>query len=229
MWIWLGSILVLLLLVLSLILLSKITFVVKAKKENKDETILIDVRLLFGLITFHYRIPAMGLNKLQKGLWVENDRSDNFFKTHTAAGEQEIDKEQVHRWADQFREMIQATKGLKKWMNTTLRRISLLSLEWSTNVALRDAAHTATLTGALWALKTSLVGILSYHLSLRQRPKLFVVPVFGSPPLFSTELNCTAEIRLVSAMYAGIVLMVRVLKVKGGVKKWKDLLTKAKS
>lgn len=226
MWIWLGSILVLLLLVLTLILLSKITFHIKLKKENKDETILIDVRLLFGLLTYHYRIPALGLNKLQDGLWVENNSSDNFFKTHTSAGEQEIDKEKVNLWADQFRDMILATRGLKKWLNTTLRRVTLVSMEWSTNVALTDAAHTATLTGALWALKTTLIGWLSYHISLRQRPKLFVVPVFGGSPLFSTELNCTAEIRLGNAVYAGMVLVVRVLKVKGGVKKWRSLLSK---
>lgn len=226
MWIWLGSILVLLLLVLTLILLSKITFHIKLKKENKDETILIDVTLLFGLLTYHYRIPALGLNKLQDGLWVENNSSDNFFKTHTSAGEQEIDKEKVNLWAEQFRDMIRATRGLKKWLNTTLRRVTLVSMEWSTNVALTDAAHTATLTGALWALKTTLIGWLSYHISLRQRPKLFVVPVFGGSPLFSTELNCTAEIRLGNAVYAGMVLVVRVLKVKGGVKKWRSLLSK---
>lgn len=226
MWIWLGSILVLLLLVLTLILLSKITFHIKLKKENKDDTILIDVTLLFGLLTYHYRIPALGLNKLQDGLWVENNSSDNFFKTHTSAGEQEIDKEKVNLWADQFRDMIRATRGLKKWLNTTLRRVTLVSMEWSTNVALTDAAHTATLTGALWALKTTLIGWLSYHISLRQRPKLFVVPVFGGSPLFSTELNCTAEIRLGNAVYAGMVLVVRVLKVKGGVKKWRSLLSK---
>ncbi|GIP52061.1 MULTISPECIES: DUF2953 domain-containing protein [Paenibacillus] len=226
MWIWLGSILVLLLLVLTLILLSKITFHIKLKKENKDETIMIDVTLLFGLLTYHYRIPALGLNKLQDGLWVENNSSDNFFKTHTSAGEQEIDKEKVNLWAEQFRDMIRATRGLKKWLNTTLRRVTLVSMEWSTNVALTDAAHTATLTGALWALKTTLIGWLSYHISLRQRPKLFVVPVFGGSPLFSTELNCTAEIRLGNAVYAGMVLVVRVLKVKGGVKKWRSLLSK---
>nr|WP_247681639.1 DUF2953 domain-containing protein [Paenibacillus sp. Marseille-P2973] len=214
------------LLVLTLILLSKITFHIKLKKENKDETILIDVTLLFGLLTYHYRIPALGLNKLQDGLWVENNSSDNFFKTHTSAGEQEIDKEKVNLWADQFRDMIRATRGLKKWLNTTLRRVTLVSMEWSTNVALTDAAHTATLTGALWALKTTLIGWLSYHISLRQRPKLFVVPVFGGSPLFSTELNCTAEIRLGNAVYAGMVLVVRVLKVKGGVKKWRSLLSK---
>ncbi|MNJ79033.1 hypothetical protein D3C77_769310 [compost metagenome] len=61
---------------------------------------------------------------------------------------------------------------------------------------------------------------MSCYISLKQRPKLFVVPVFGKPPLFATEIECNGEIRCGYAMYAGFVLIVRVLKVKGGLKKW---------
>ncbi|MEF2964398.1 DUF2953 domain-containing protein [Paenibacillus sp. M1] len=228
MWIWLGGsiLILLLLLVLLSILFSKITFHLKAKKENKDETILLDVTLLFGLITFHYRIPAIGLRNLQEGLWVEKESSDNLIEKHTSAGEQEINKEILDRWAEEFRELVQATAGLKAWLKRTLRRVDFRSLEWSTNVALDDAAHTATLAGALWAVKTTLVGWLSYHISLLQRPKLFVVPVFGSPPSFATELTCVAEMRLVHALYAGLVLVTRVLRIKGGVRKWLDIVFK---
>lgn len=229
MWIWLGSILILLLLLLLLLLLifmSKIKITLMAKKVNGDETILIDVVLLFGLLTFHYRIPTIGLKNWQEGLWVESDRSDNLFSKHSSAGEQEVNKDTLNRWKEEFKEILAATADLKVWLHRTLRRISLLNLEWSTNIALSDAAHTATLAGALWPLKTTLVGWLSYHLPLKQQPKLFVVPVFGSPPLFATELHCTAEIRCGYALYAGFILVVRVLKVKGGAKKWLNMLKK---
>ncbi|MNP50215.1 hypothetical protein D3C76_1444640 [compost metagenome] len=99
-------------------------------------------------------------------------------------------------------------------------------LEWSTNVGLDDAVHTATLTGALWGVKATLVGWLTGYIRLTKRPKLFVVPEFGGKPLFSTEIRCIAEIRCGYAIYAGLVLIVRVLKVKGGVKKWWTILFK---
>lgn len=231
MWIWLGSILILLLLMLMLlfmILMSKITFTLTVKKINRDETILLDVKLLFGLLSFHYRIPVIKLKNLKEGLVLKNDRSDNMFANHTADGEQKVNKDIVNRWMDELLVILKATSNMKLWLKRTLRRVSLLHLEWSTNIALPDAAHTATLAGALWPLKTTLIGMLSYNLSLKQRPKLFVVPVFGSPPLFATEFKCVAEIRCGSALYAGFILVYRVLKVKGGAKKLLGLIKKNK-
>ncbi|WP_334071633.1 DUF2953 domain-containing protein [Paenibacillus sp. A14] len=230
MWIfWLGSILILLLLiVLFVILNSKIKFRLKAKKENRDELIQLDVTLLFGLVSLHYEIPAMGFADLKQGLWVESDRSDNFTAGPSAAGENSINKDKVKHWMQQLREMVTATEGFKKWLINTLQRISFVQFDWSTNVALRDAAHTATLTGALWAVKSTIVGWLSYHIKLRRRPKLFVVPLFGTSPTFSTELVCMAEISFGYAVYAGLILIYRVLKVKGGLKIWRRLLTGSK-
>lgn len=230
MWIfWLGSILILLLLiVLFVILNSKITIRLRAKKENRDELIQLDVTLLFGLLSLHYEIPAMGFSDLKKGLWVKSDRTDNFTPGPSAAGEDAINKDKVKRWMQQFRELVTATEGFKKWLINTLQKISFVQFDWSTNVAMRDAAHTATLTGALWAVKSTVVGWLSYHIRLRRRPKLFVVPLFGTSPTFSTELVCMAEISFGYAIYAGLILMHRVLKVKGGLKRWRRLLTGTK-
>lgn len=226
MWIWLGSILFLLLLLLILIMISKITITLKATKENRNEMVLLEISALFGLVAFHYQIPAMVFKNIMDGLWLEKNRSDTVSKGNSSSNEQEINKELIDKWADQFSELIKGTTGLKKWLKSTLRRLSVVSLEWSTNVALHDAAHTATLTGALWGVKATLIGWLTHQLSLRQRPKLFVVPVFGSPPLFTTKLFCIAEIRCGYAIHAGLVLIVRVLKVKGGVKKWLSILFK---
>lgn len=227
MWIWLGGILVLLLIIIVLVVLySKITLHLTVKKKNQDDTILLKVTLLFGMINFDYQIPVIMLKNLQEGIMIEQDFSDNLPKRQSKSSEQGIDKEKAKRWWQDFKELIKATKGLKKWVISTLRRVRVTRLEWSTNVALSDAAHTATLTGALWGVKSTLVGWLSYHILLMRRPKLFVVPVFGSPPFFSTDLLCIAEIRCGYAIYAGLVLIVRVLKVKGGVKKWLNILSK---
>lgn len=227
MWIWLGGLLILLLIVIVVVILcSKITFYLTVKKKNQDDTIHLKVSLLFGMINLDYQIPVIMLKNLQEGIRIEQDYMDNLPIGQSKSSEQGINKEKVERWWDEFKQLVKATKGLKRWLVTTLRRVRVTRLDWSTNVALPDAAHTATLTGALWGVKSTLVGWLSYHLSLRQRPKLFVVPVFGSPPFFSTELLCIAEIRCGYAIYAGLVLIVRVLKVKGGVKKWLNILSK---
>lgn len=225
MWIWLGGILILLLLIIFLILMSKVRLRLFIRKVNDDDTIKLDITMLYGLLSMHYQVPSILLKNWREGLEIEQERSENMI-FDSSDSKRDINKDKVNSWIDDLDRMIKATKGFKKWLKKTLRRVTFQGLEWSTNVALDDAAHTATLTGALWGLKSTLVGWLTRHISLQQRPKLFVVPVFGGKPLFTTELSCIAEIRCGYAIYAGLVLIVRVLKVKGGVKKWLNILSK---
>lgn len=229
-WDWLGVILIALLMVLLLVMMivlcSTITIQVKARKSNQDETIKIEAIMLFGMIHFHYIIPSMRLTSLQKGLKVENDHADNLFKGHTNSEKQHINKEKIDEWSEQAKELLKSTEGLLPWLKTTTKKISFQQFHWSTNVSLPDAAVTATLTGALWAIKSTLVGWLSRYISLKNQPKLFVVPLFNSPPIFTTEFSCIAKIRCGHAIHAGLVLIVRVLKVKGGMRKWLNILFK---
>ncbi|WP_019638981.1 DUF2953 domain-containing protein [Paenibacillus fonticola] len=230
MWIWLGVILILLFLIIAVvgILLSPIKFHLVARKKNRNEYVQLKVVMLFGIIRLRYEIPDIIFKNIKEGFFLKQNRTDNLRQDHAASDEQEIDKDKVRLWADEFYRLLRATKGLKKWMNSTLKHITFNKLDWSTNVALTDAAHTATLTGALWGVKATLVGWLSYHICLKHSPRLFVVPVFGQPPLFATEFECQGKIRCSYALYAAFVLIVRVLKVKGGVKKWLDIVAKGR-
>lgn len=229
MWIWLGSSLFLLCLIIVLLLLSHIKLQFFAKKSNKNDMVTIDVTLLFGLISLHYKIPEIELKNLQEGLIFRGENSNNLNEGQTANHEQAINKHKIEQWADDFRTMLEATLGLRGWMKATLKHIKVTQLDWSTNIALSNAAHTATLTGFAWALKSTLIGFLSYRISLQQRPKLFVVPKFGSPPLFVSQLKCKARIRLGYALYASFVLIFRVLRENKGLRKWLKILSKAKS
>ncbi|MNO25084.1 hypothetical protein D3C76_149160 [compost metagenome] len=226
MWIWIGSILLLLLIVIGLILMSKITLQLRAVKQNWDDSIILDVTMLFGLISLHYEVPTVVLKSWQEGIWYEKSQNDNILSGHASSGEQVIDQEKLQMWKEEFRKILKNTKGLMKWMKVTMKRVTIRNLDWSTNIALEDAAYTATLTGILWGIKSSLIGFLTYQASFAKRPKIFVVPIFDSRPMFVTEVNCSAYIRLGHAIYAGIVLIVRVLKVKGGIRKWLGILLK---
>ncbi|GGG05740.1 DUF2953 domain-containing protein [Paenibacillus aceti] len=229
MWIWLGSGLFLLFLIIVVLLLSQIKLRLMAKKNNKDDMVLIDVTLLYGLVSLHYNVPTIELNNLRDGLIIKGEQSSNLNERQTANHEQaiHINKQKIKQWTEEFKMMLEATLGLKGWIQSTFRHLRVTRLDWSTYIALSDAAHTATLTGFAWAIKSTLVGFLSYHISLRQRPKLLVVPKFGVSPSFVSELQCTAQIRLGYAIYALFVLIFRVLRENKGLRKWLKLLKRS--
>ncbi|WMT42656.1 hypothetical protein RE628_10260 [Paenibacillus sp. D2_2] len=68
MWIWLGSSLFLLFLIIVLLLSSHIKLRFLAKKRNKNDLVRINVTFLFGMISLHYNIPEIELKNLQDGL-----------------------------------------------------------------------------------------------------------------------------------------------------------------
>lgn len=226
MWIWLGGLLLLLLILIFAALISKIKLTLNVNKHSKDDTILIEVSALFGLFKYHYEIPVLKFKDLKQGIQVKAKQDDNVLMGHHKEDEEHINKEKIDTWMDNWRKLLAATHDIKLWLQRTLRRVKIRHLDWSTEIGLSDAVHTAQLSGALWGVKYSLIGLLSYHLHLLDPPELFVIPIYGRNPHFTTKMTCIAEIRCGYAMYAGLVLIARVLKVKGGVKKWQNILFK---
>lgn len=225
---WIGVLsIVLLLVIVGFICFSNIKIDVTLQKHNHDEEINVRVSLFYGLASMKYKVPAIKFRKWKEGLKLESQKTNHFFNMeHENQAETQIDKEKVEGWVQRIKRMISATFGLKKWFFELVSKITINQLEWSTHLALSDAAYTATLAGLLWGVKSSIIGLISYHLILREHPQIDIVPVFGSAPVFFTKFHCIAKIRCGYAIYAVLVLMFRVLKVKGGMKKWLSILFK---
>jgi hypothetical protein len=208
------------------VLLSVIRFELWIKKHGKDDEVVLNIRMLYGLIRLHYELPILKLENLKKGILIKVEKKNNIQKKEKGTTKARVDKRKIDYWHREFIKLLEATDSLLTWLKKTLSHISILKLDWSTNISAGDAAYTAIATGMIWSIKGSMTGWLSYHVGMRTPPKLFVVPVFDDKPQFSTEISCIAQISCGYAIYAGLVLMVRVLKVKGGIKKWKSILFK---
>ncbi|WP_179281167.1 DUF2953 domain-containing protein [Paenibacillus sp. XY044] len=225
MWIVVAIIVLLIILLLAAIM-SSITITLWYSKHNKDDKAVLDVKMLYGFVKMHYEMPSLVFANMKKGFSLRLEKKNNIRNRETA-GKTYLNKRRVDRWADEVRVMLKSTASLKGWFNRTMQHVQIMKLDWSTNVSTGDAAWTAIATGTLWGIKTTLVGWLSYKVRMRNKPKLFVVPVFNDEPQFATELSCVARISCGYALYAGVVLMVRILKVPGGPIRWLRLAKQA--
>ncbi|MGF7050366.1 hypothetical protein J2T13_004904 [Paenibacillus sp. DS2015] len=223
---WIFGIIVIVLLLIMAVCLSVIRFELWIKKHGKDDEVVLNIRMLYGLIRLHYELPIMKFENMKKGILIKVEKKNNIKESKDETKKTRVDKRKIDYWQTQFIKILEATDSFLIWMKKTLSHVSILKLDWSTNISAGDAAYTAIATGMVWSIKGSLVGWLSYHMGMRTAPRLFVVPVFDDKPQFSTELSCIAQISCGYAMYAGLILMVRVFKVKGGIKKWKSILFK---
>lgn len=222
---WLVIPLTLLLIVVVLVLFSSIHFHFRLFRLGKDDRVELDIKALYGMVKFHYVLPSLVFEGLQRGVKVKLEESGIAPVKMNLDKEEDINKEIMSRWLDEIKQALQATMGLKKWLKAMMAHVKISKLDWSTDFSLGDAAYTATAAGALWGVKWSLIGWASQYTRLQHTPRLFVAPVFRDELCFSTEVVCAGKLSLSYVLYSGIVLLYRVLKVKGGLARWKQLLT----
>lgn len=223
---WLAILLALLLLVIILVLSSSIHFHFRVRRMGKDDRVEFDLKALYGLVKFHYELPVVVYEGIERGIRVKLEQSGIApFKTDKDK-EGQVDKQAITSVTTDIKLAIQATGGLKKWLKGLIAHVKISQLDWSTDFSLGDAASTATAAGALWGVKWSLVGWCSQFVRLQHTPKLFVVPVFRDELCFSTEAVCSGKLSTAYMIYSGLLLLRRITRVKGGLALWKKLLTR---
>ncbi|RTE10505.1 DUF2953 domain-containing protein, partial [Paenibacillus whitsoniae] len=95
-------------------------------------------------------------------------------------------------------------------------------------VGLGDAPETAITTGAVWGIKSSLIGFGARYVQMTAKPMVNVVPLYNQKQ-FATELHMKGRIRMWWVLKAGIRLVVRAAKVKGGLRTWVQLVLKTRA
>ncbi|MCU6710058.1 DUF2953 domain-containing protein [Paenibacillus sp. J5C_2022] len=206
-------------------MLSPIVITAQFAKQGKNDEIELRVRGLFGLLAYKMKVPVM---KWQgDALKVVEERG----KAGAGIGswkhdEEDIDAEKVASGIERFKDVLHLTRNLKVWAKRTLARVKLVEWRWSTSVGTGDAMWTAMATGLVWSVKSSIIGLLSQLVQLKAQPVMSVNPDFARPA-FSTEWSCIAKIPFGYAILAGLQLLVRMKKWKGGVKAWQNILFKA--
>ncbi|KAB7667988.1 DUF2953 domain-containing protein [Bacillus sp. B1-b2] len=208
---------IILIIIGSLVLLSlfisilKLTIYVRYyhKKDNDDLTI--EVRLFFGLIKIKKKIPLIKIDDDSPTIVVKDE-------TEIGNAEEPIQKDTKQFGAHDLinilsntKEVLQHVVNLHRIVKYFLSKLTIKNMEWSTIVGLGDAAHTGMVTGAIWAGKGGIIGIISQYMKLANMPKINIYPQFQGVAS-ETLFTCMIQFRIGHAMMAGIKL----------VKFWKD-------
>lgn len=199
------------------LLVSDIKLDVSVKRENEDDTIRLSLVMLFGLVRRQIAIPLLKW----EGMSVKLVMSPSGPSGQPGVSRQtmKIDREKVKKSYRQFLQLLQATYQLKKWVRDTARRVRCTELVWTTQIGLGDAADTAMAAGAVWGVKSPLVGFVSGVIRLQSMPQLAVMPLFNEMH-FETVFRGKFRIRLGAALLSIFRLGWRVLRIRGGLRRW---------
>lgn len=206
-----------------LLALSRVRIRITLTHQGKNDEILLNLRTLFGLVNISYNIPTLRFKNWAEGLELQtekvNVRADSLMKDQ----KKQINPEKIKKAYENVQILLQHCFHFHEWLFGTVRRIHCTQLNWKTSVGIGDAPETAFLVGTIWGIKSSILGFLFQFIQLDTQPQLQVMPAFNQK-LFAIEGVCTLQIRLVYVVSAGIRLLLRILKVKGGLKAWRNVL-----
>jgi hypothetical protein len=226
-WLWIVLVVIALIIVAAF---SAVRTHIVYTREAQDDQFDVKIKALFGLLHFHYSVPSIKFEGLLKGISVEREVSTNIPIPNSnklkSRNDINIDREFVLSSYEKWKVLVHHVLGFHHWLISTLKHTHCTKISWYTDVGLDDAAETAITTGMIWGLKASILGAFFHRIKLEAQPQLAVVPQFNQT-MFRTHLDCSLTIRMGYALYAGLRLFVRIVKVKGGLRTWEKTLTKA--
>lgn len=223
---WWGWLLLALMTLFSAVCFSRVRFYGFYSRVENNDRFYVKVRALFGLIRLKFDVPIIKFKGLLGGVDMKTESVNGMNTNMLAEGETIIDREKILRYYRKTKLALQATFEMKEWVRDTLRQVSCTDLKWTTRVGVGDAPETAIMTGIVWTLKSSVLAYIFQFVNRDAKPRIRVFPQYNQTH-FSTEISCIAQIRLGQAIFAGLHLLVRIMKVKGGIKAWQNILSKA--
>jgi hypothetical protein len=209
-------------------LLSPAVIRAHIKRVNDDDYAEITFRAVFGLVNYRFQLPIIRL----KGLGMELRRellAENIGGGHADSSTSTLTLQSMMKSMDTIKMLMKHKHLLLGWVRFTLKHVSITEWRWRTAVGTGDAMWTAMMTGTVWSVKTTVIGLVSQLVRSMAEPQIGVEAVFDKPH-FSTEGHVTAKMNLGFLIFATVNLMFRLKKVPGlkkGIVGWERILMRA--
>ncbi|REE94228.1 Protein of unknown function (DUF2953) [Paenibacillus taihuensis] len=202
-------------LLLLIVALSPVVIQGHVRRIGTDDDAELRIRALFGLIHYHWQLPIVKF-KLTSVEVKEEKTAENAGGESSDSMMQHINSHTIMQSIDQWKLLLKQTHDMMGWMRKTLSHVKLTEWKWKTQVGVEDAMWTAMLTGLIWSVKTTTIGVLSQFIRLIADPKVTVDPVYQRS-YFATEGQFTASVSFGYAIFAAIRLIFKMRKAAKGV------------
>lgn len=197
---WLFLVLIILLLLFILIIFTKLSIYIRYYHFKDNDDLKIELRAWFGLIKYKIKIPLIKVDNNSPSLVVKDESKKGEKKVSQITTNEMLSN--MEKYKEILRNVVQLHRIVRKFCKKTLVK----QFEWYSQVGAGDAAHTGMVTGAIWAVKGSIIGIIGQYFRVLEMPKVMVVPDFNRA-ITQTKLICIFQFRIGNALLVGIKLL----------------------
>jgi hypothetical protein len=205
--VWLVIGLIIIILFILLIIFSKLTIRLNYFHHNENDELKIQFRIWFGLIRYTINVPLVKIDENSPSIVMKgNTKMGDSSEKQSPTKEAQITKDGIISKFTNAKEIFQHVVNVNIIVKKFMKKIVIKHFEWHSLVGVGDAAHTAIITGALWTLKGSIMGMLSHFLRLKEMPVLSITPHFQLA-IIQTHITCIFQFRIGYAILAGLKLI----------------------
>ncbi|AIE61032.1 hypothetical protein BMMGA3_13210 [Bacillus methanolicus MGA3] len=203
---WLVIALAILIFLLIIVLASKLTIYLNYDHVQDNDHLKLDFRAWFGLIRYKLKIPLIKIDENSPTIVLKQEKQTGHQKNPSKEETKQYSAEDLLNTFKDSKEILTHVIGLHKIIRKFLKKVSIKQLEWFSVAGTGDAAYTGMLIGALWAVKVSIISVLSINLKLEVMPKISITPNFQRAFSQST-LKCMIQFQVGHAILAGLKLI----------------------
>ncbi|MGJ7035813.1 DUF2953 domain-containing protein [Anoxybacillus eryuanensis] len=181
---------------LALIPFLYVHITIQFQHAQDNDQLTIDIRLL-RFLRYRFTVPLIEISKREAGIVTEQktntgkDEKTTF--TITDARERLV---QVRQWLNRI---VHLHTIIKKF----LQKVSVLQLQWHTQIGVGDAAKTGMIVGIGWSIKYYIVAMVSKYMNVCIAPSISVIPFFQGA-VSRTSFTCMIRFRIGYAILAGL-------------------------
>ncbi|WP_210364916.1 DUF2953 domain-containing protein [Bacillus sp. REN3] len=200
---WLLLTIMLIALFVLTLLITKLKVYVDYYHAKDNDHLKILMKAWGGILRYKVEIPVIKIDDDSPTLIAEEKVEAGPKGSKKKQKTDQLDKTDLLNSIKDFKTLLAHVVGFHKIVRNFLKKVSLSQLEWHTVIGVGDAAATGTVTGAFWAVKGGIVGILSRYMKMKDMPVMTVTPNFQQA-ISQTRFKCMIQVRVGHAILAGI-------------------------
>ncbi|HEX6922638.1 MAG TPA: DUF2953 domain-containing protein [Bacillales bacterium] len=198
--IWLIAVILAVILLIVIFLFTKINISIHYHHHEDDDSLTLRFRA-WGFTVYTLKVPEISIDEDSPSLVFKEEKQAG--GTGGKENEKKVTKDDLLENIRKFHRLLRNIEGLNRIIKRFLSRITVSRFEWHSRFGLGDAAWTGMATGAVWAVKGNIIGLITHYMQLVVEPDLSVEPVWQAD-YSETDLSCMISFRVGQAMGAGL-------------------------
>lgn len=203
---WILIVCILLFFLIVSIFLTKLKVSIHYFHFKDDDSLKIEFKAWLGLIKYKLNIPLIKVDDNSPSIVIKDEVQSGTTEETNKKNTMQFSAEDLLDSVRDIKALLKHVVSFHRILRHFLKKIDVTEVEWHSIMGVGDAASTGMLTGALWTIKGSIIGIISHYFRLLDNPNMSIQPQFQMA-ISQTSFKCMLQFRIGHAIVAGIKLL----------------------